>query len=138
MLGSKIKDFMIATPHTIGEDITLTKAMEMMREFHIRHLPVQYGGKLVGVLSDRDIKLALTVYPAAKDLKIGDIMTEEPYAVSAETPLQEVLSQMAIHKYGCTIVKNEKGRAIGIFTATDAVRLLSEVFSEKVPVVFQA
>jgi acetoin utilization protein AcuB len=131
MLGSKIKDFMTRTPHTIGEDISLSKAMEMMRENKFRHLPVQSRAHVVGVLSDRDIKLALTVHPAAKDLKVGDIMTEEPYAVSSDTPMQEVLSKMAINKYGCAIVKDNAGKAIGIFTATDAVRLLSESFSEK-------
>ncbi|MBI1860304.1 MAG: CBS domain-containing protein [Deltaproteobacteria bacterium] len=131
MLGTKIKDYMVATPQTIGEDITLTKAMEMMRERQIRHLPVQFGGELVGVLSDRDIKLALALHPAAQGLKTGDIMTEEPYSVSSETPIADVLSQMAIHKYGCAIVKNGKGSVCGIFTATDAVRVLSEVFAEK-------
>jgi acetoin utilization protein AcuB len=127
---SKISDYMSPFPQTIGEDITLTKALEMLRERRIRHLPVQYGGRLVGVLSDRDIKLALTVYPAAKDIKVGDIMTEEPYTVSPETSMQEVLHQMAIHKYGCVIVEDENSRAIGILTTTDAVRILSEVFSD--------
>lgn len=130
-----IKDVMTASPHSVGDDLPLNKAIEMMREHHIRHLPVQSGGKLVGVLTDRDVKLALSVHPAAKDLLVSDIMTEDPYAVSPNTSLDKVLPVMANHKYGCVIVQGDKGRAIGIFTATDAVRMLGEVLNGKNPAV---
>jgi acetoin utilization protein AcuB len=97
-----------------------------MREYSIRHLPVQRGGKLVGILSDRDVRLALSVHPAAKDLQVGDIMTEEPYSVSPECSLEQVTTEMGKHQYGCAIVENEKGQAIGIFTAVDAIGLFGE------------
>ena len=51
-----VKDFMTEMPHTINEDLSLKKAMEMMHEYGCRHLPVLHGGKVVGILSDRDIK----------------------------------------------------------------------------------
>lgn len=126
-----IKDYMTESPHTIGEDMPLSKAMEMMREYHIRHLPVQHRGRLVGILSDRDVHLALSVHPAAKDLQVGDVMTEEPYSVTPDCPLEQVAIEMAKHKYGCAIIENEKGRAIGIFSATDAVGLLGEWLRKK-------
>lgn len=121
-----IKNYMTKAPYTIGEDIALSRAMEMMREHQVRHLPVQNRGKLVGVLSEGDIRLALMVHPAAKDLKVGDIMTEEPYSVTVDCPLSQVAAEMARHKYGCAIVENDKGQAIGIFTLVDAVAILGE------------
>lgn len=121
-----IKNYMTKCPYTIGEDIPLSRAMEMMREHQIRHLPVQTRAKLVGVLSDRDIRLALSVHPAAKDLKVGDIMTEEPYSVTADCPLEQVAAEMSRHKYGCAIIENEQGRAVGIFTLLDAAAILGE------------
>ena len=134
-----IKEFMTLTPRTIGEDIPLSKALQIMKDSRIRHLPVQYGGKLVGVLSDRDIKFALSIHPSAKDLKVGDIMTEEPFAVSPNIPVDEVFAKMSRKKYGCVVIKNEKGRAIGIFTAVDALRVLSDVFrNRKLPAVSPA
>lgn len=126
-----IQKYMTESPHTIGEDIPLSKAMEMMREYQIRHLPVQSAGKLVGILSDRDVKLALTVHQAAKDLKVGDIMSDEPYSVGLDCPLEQVAAEMAKHKYGCAIVENEQGRAVGIFSAVDGLRLLGEWLREK-------
>ena len=47
---------MTTTPHSIGGEQTLETASRMMREHHIRHLPVLHGGKLLGVLTDRDLK----------------------------------------------------------------------------------
>lgn len=126
-----IKDYMTESPHTIGEDMPLSKAVEMIREYRIRHLPVQHRGKLVGILSERDVYLALSVHPTAKDLQVGDVMTEEPYSVTPDCSLEQVATEMAKHKYGCAIVENEKGRAIGVFSATDAVGLLGELLRKK-------
>jgi acetoin utilization protein AcuB len=56
-----IQKYMTPMPHTIGSDQSLQKAHELMREFKIRHLPVLKGGKLVGILTDRDIALVETL-----------------------------------------------------------------------------
>lgn len=122
-----LDEVMTKSPHTIGEDIKLSEAIHRMREYHIHHLPVLNAGVLVGILSDRDVKLALSVHPEATDLKVADVMTEVAYAVPPETPLDEATAQMAKHKYGCTVVQNSSGKTIGIFTANDAVRVLTNV-----------
>lgn len=126
-----VKKYMTEAPRTIGKDILLSKATEVMREHRIRHLPVQYGGKLVGILSDRDVQVALSIHPSARDLKVSDIMTEDPYAVTADCPLEQVAAEMAKNKFGCAIVENENGRVIGVFTAVDALRLLAEWLRKK-------
>ena len=123
--------YMTEMPHTIGEDIILPKAIEMMKEFRIRHLPVQYNGKVTGMLSERDIQLVLSIHPTAKDLKVGDVMTDSPYCVESSAPLAEVVTEMARRKYGAAIIENESGRAIGIFTAIDALSLLGEFLSKR-------
>ena len=121
-----IKKYMTQTPRTIGEDIPLSKATEMMRDHRIRHLPVLLGGKLVGILSDRDIKLALSIHPSAKDIKVGDIMTEEPYSVTEDCPLDQVVAEMSKHKFGCAVIEDGHGHVTGVFTAVDGLELLGE------------
>lgn len=128
-----ISKCMSPSPHTIGEDIKLNEAIHRMHEFHIRHLPVLRGGKLVGILSDRDVKLALSVHPQATDLKVGDVMTEDVYAVSPNTPLDEATEEMFRNKYGCSVVQEANGKTIGVFTANDAVKVLTAVLRD-VPV----
>src|SRR5690348_14355020 len=106
----KIEKFMTSMPQTIGQDMTVKTAMEMMRSHQIRHLPVQNGGALVGVLTDRDVKLAGSLSFSSSDLKVEEIMTPDPYTVTPQTPVDQVVFEMAEHKYGCAIVKQENGK----------------------------
>jgi acetoin utilization protein AcuB len=101
----------------------------MMREHQFRHLPVQDGGKLVGVLTDRDVKLAAS-FAESNKLTVEDVMTPDPYTTTPHASLQDVVLEMAEHKYGCAIVKQENGKVVGIFTATDGLRVLGEILEQ--------
>jgi acetoin utilization protein AcuB len=126
-----IQKYMTTSPHSIGGEQTLATAARMMHEHHIRHLPVLSGGKLRGLLTDRDLKLVETfrdVDPAK--LTVDEAMTEQPYAVSPETPLDEVVSTMAAGKFGSAIVV-QNGHVVGIFTTVDACQALSELLKTR-------
>ena len=121
-----IEKYMTAMPHTINSTMTIKTAVEMMRDNHCRHLPVQHDGKLVGVLTDRDIKLASS-FENAGELTVRDMMTPEPYKTTPQASLDDVVFEMAEHKYGCAVVQQENGKVVGIFTATDGLRVLGEI-----------
>jgi acetoin utilization protein AcuB len=125
----KIKTVMHPLPHSIGTSQNLATAKEMMAEYSIRHLPVLDGGTLVGILTDRDVHFACAVDKVpAEQILVKDSFTPEPYIVDGETLVSEVSKTMAHQHIGCAlIVENQK--LIGIFTAVDACRLLSEVLS---------
>jgi len=123
-----ISKYMTAAPFTIGKDDTLAKALESMREHHIRHLPVVHGGKLVGLLSDRDLKLLRTLRGVDPNSQtVEDAMTPGVYAVQAPTPLDKVAAEMAEHKYGSAVVL-EGEKIAGIFTTVDALVALADTF----------
>ena len=126
-----IQKYMTTTPHTIGSDQTIAKASALMSEYRIRHLPVLRGGQLLGVLSDRDIKLIETFRDVdATKLQVEEAMTEQPYTVAPEMPLDEVVSTMAEKKYGsAVIVQNHK--VVGIFTTVDACQALAELLNTR-------
>lgn len=121
----QIQKFMTQMPQTIGQDIPLKTAIQMMRELSIRHLPVQYGGKLVGVISDRDLKLASFIADEQK-LTVEDVMTPDPYTAAPDAPLDRVVHEMAERKYGCAIIQQADGKVVGIFTAVDGLRVLGD------------
>lgn len=122
---TKVSAYMTPSPHSINADLDLSAAKAMMKKYSIRHLPVRSAGKLVGVLTDRDVKLGTSLDRAEK-LVVDEVMTPEPYSVTPDTALAEVVKQMAKKKYGCAIVKEKQGNVVGIFTASDALRVMAE------------
>jgi acetoin utilization protein AcuB len=125
----KVEKVMTTMPHTVGKRIPLKKALELMREHRIRHLPVLEEAELVGIITDRDIKLAAS-FQGPGELLVEDVMTPEPFSVAPATPLDEVVDEMAAHKYGCAVVRQSNGKVVGIFTAVDGCRCLSDVLRE--------
>ena len=121
--------FMTPFPYSIDVDAPLTEAHALMREHRFRHLPVTSGQAIVGILTDRDIKLVLGpdfASPDERELRVRDAYVERACMVPASTPVAIVARTMADNHIGSAIVtKNDK--LVGIFTVTDACRALAEV-----------
>jgi len=121
--------FMTPFPYSVEVDAPLEAAHKLMREHRFRHLPVTANGALVGVLTDRDIKLILGPDfggASERELRVRDAYVEQPCVVPASTPVAVVARTMADHHIGSAIVtKNDK--LVGIFTVTDACRALARL-----------
>lgn len=116
---------MTRSPHTIGHEETLATAHRMMRNHSIRHLPVLSGGRLVGLLSDRDVHLVETLKDVdPTKIAVSEAMTAEVFAVAPRSPLRTVVSEMAEHKYGCAVVLDGR-QVVGVFTTVDALKALA-------------
>jgi acetoin utilization protein AcuB len=126
-----ISKYMTTLPHTIGADQSLTKAEKMMGDLKVRHLPVLRAGELIGILSDRDIKLVESFKDVNPEtVTVEEAYTEEPYVVSPEASLAEVCDEMASKKYGCVMVCDNK-KLVGIFTWVDALTAMSELLNTR-------
>jgi acetoin utilization protein AcuB len=126
-----IQKYMTTTPHSIGSEQTIAKASAVMSEHHIRHLPVLHGGRLLGILTDRDIKLIESFRDVQSEkVSVQEAMTEQPYTVDPETPLDQVVQTMAEKKYGsAVVVQNHK--VVGIFTTVDACQALADLLQTR-------
>lgn len=123
----RIQKYMTTCPHTIGPDQSLSHAHGVMREHHIRHLPVLAGGRLVGVVTARDLALVETLRDVdAAKLSVEEAMSSEVYAVSPDAPLDQVVDEMARHKYGCAVIMQNQ-KVVGIFTAVDVCVAFGEL-----------
>ena len=102
----------------------------MARE-SIRHLPVLDGDKLVGVVSERDLRFAAQLPGIEGDaLPVEQVMVRKPYTVHVETPLNEAARVMAQRKLGSAVVLDGK-KVIGILTTTDALAALVDLLEGK-------
>jgi acetoin utilization protein AcuB len=123
-LHCPIRDFMTPSPHSIGRSQSLSTALDRMRAHDVRHLPVLDGGRIVGVLSQRDVLFVETLRDVdPSTVRVEEAMSTEVYAVAPDVPLAEVAAEMAQHKYGCVAVVDH-GHVAGIFTSVDALRAL--------------
>jgi acetoin utilization protein AcuB len=131
----QILAYMTPFPYSVEADAPLAEAHAFMRERRIRHLPVTDRGQLAGVLTDRDIKLALGPdlgSPPEQELAVRDVFQSESYVVDAGTPLLTVAAMMAERHLGSALV-TRGDKLVGIFTTTDACRALARVLREQHP-----
>lgn len=119
-----VAEYMTALPATADVGLRLADAEQRMTLDNIRHLVVLRQGHVVGVLSNRDIAVALsTPGTDANKLLVGDAMSERPYACAPSTRLSEVALAMEANRWGCALVI-EGDDVVGVFTTTDALRAL--------------
>lgn len=126
-----IAEFMTADPMTVDVGLSVRDAQERMMLNNLRHLVVVHGERIVGVVSSRDLGLALTIPgPNNAELTVADAMTKNPYCCVAETPLAEAARAMEAHRYGCALVLRDNV-VVGVFTTVDALRALRAVITGK-------
>ena len=123
-----LKSAMTPFPWWIGIDEPLLVAREMMRTHKVRHLPVKSEGRLVSIVTDRDIKFALDPelhMPPRESMRVRDVCVFTPYVVDIDTRLDVVLDTMAERRIGSAIVTRED-KLVGIFTSADACRAFAK------------
>ena len=119
---------MTSFPYFVQSDDPVGGLEKMMDDHGIRHLPVQEKGKLVGIVSERDLHhLVPRIAPPEQKARLlaRDVMVTNPYIVGFNTPLNEVVAQMGVRRIGSVIV-TRKGKLAGILSAMDVCRIFAE------------
>jgi acetoin utilization protein AcuB len=127
MIRTIIGEHMVRFPNTVESKLTVREAFYLMEEWRIRHLPIVDEGKLVGIVSERDLR---QYFRTSGETNLFDIMTKTPYCVRIGTPLESVVEAMERRKIGSAIVVSANNEVLGIFTTTDALRILKRRLHE--------
>ena len=131
----KVADVMVRNPFFESPQVRLYQALQVMDTKHIRHLLIcDESGRLVGILSDRDLKRHMSATYATESEKAEDrltmlktaeeVMTTDPFTCPPDTPLKELVHVMADSKYGAVPVVDADNKPIGIVTSIDLLRVL--------------
>lgn len=127
---------MTKAPVAIESKDNIVVARAIMRHRGIRRLPVVEGGHVVGIVTDRDLREAWAsdastlsaheLHYLLDKIPVRDVMTTPVITVTAETPLEDAVTQMAEKKIGGLPVLRD-GHLVGILTETDALRAFARV-----------
>jgi acetoin utilization protein AcuB len=131
-----IKGRMSSPVITVEPNLPIMEALELMKTKGIRRTPVMKDGKLVGIISDKDLLNAapsdatsLSVWELnylLGKITVGEIMTRNVVTVTEDTPIEEAAFLMASKKIGGLPVMSD-GRLVGLITETDLFRIFLEL-----------
>lgn len=126
-----IKDWMSKEVLTVDENTSLMRATRIMKENNIRKLPVVSHGKLLGIISDRDVKDASPskttsldiheLYYLLSEMKVKDVMTTNPITMLVTDSLEKAALIMLENKISGIPVLNESGHLSGLLSETDVL-----------------
>jgi acetoin utilization protein AcuB len=137
-----VRDVLTPNVISVSPKTTLPEAVRLMRERGIRHLPVVEDGKLVGIVSDRDLKRAMASPATSLEvheltyllnrLAVGEIMTRTVITIGAMFPVEEAARLMVMEKVSALPV-TDADRLIGIVTETDVLDLFVRAMGAGTP-----
>ena len=132
-----VKDQMTVNPVTVTSATTIADAAELMKKHRFRRLPVVDIGKLVGIVTDRDLRKAspssattLSVHEADYLLSkalIKDIMTKKVLSIGSEATIEEAALVMYNNRIGGVPVVDKNQDVVGIITETDIFKCLVDI-----------
>jgi CBS domain-containing protein len=120
-------------PHSVRPDDPVRRALDLMQQHQVRHVPVTESDEITGIVSDRDLRWleSDTHSPAEPDgVRINAVQTPNPYTVELTTPLARVLEQMVDRQISAAIV-TKSGRLAGIVTVSDVCRALAALLDQR-------
>jgi acetoin utilization protein AcuB len=138
----RVADCMTRSPVTVHSDALIRGAADMMRTRKIRHMPVvDRGGRLVGIVTDRDLRHVLfdpavlarveDLREALESLTVADVMTRGVITVRRSAELGDAARLLHENKIGALPVV-EGDRVVGIVTETDVLRAFADVLGQGV------
>jgi len=135
-MPEKVTDYMTRKVITIGPNAGIREAFFTMKAHHIRHLPVVDGGKLLGIVSDRELRRPdwvdetmdiSHVYYLDDALAVRNVMIEDVQVVHTYDSLRKAVRLMLDNRIGAAPVLDKTGALVGMLSAVDLLRALYDM-----------
>ncbi len=129
-----VKEWMAVRPITVDENTSIMKATQILKEHGIRRVPVLRQNRLVGIVSDRDLKEAAPskatsldvheLYYLLSEIKVKDIMTPNPITLREEDSVEKAAVIMLENRISGLPVVNDQNEVVGMITQTDIFKVM--------------
>ena len=127
----QVRDRMSTPPITIGLDTVYHKALKLIQEHRLHHLPVvDEQGRLAGIVAERDLLLAASHY-VQNAVDVAEIMHREVITATPDTSMESAATLMLNHKIGSLPVVDPEQRVVGMLTETDVFKAFVDVLRER-------
>ena len=123
-----VADIMTKSPITVNGSMPLHALIGLMKEYSCRQLPVVEGDRLIGIVTDRDVRLAMNSPLVLRERTEDDAllhqvtaqvcMTPNPTTIATNTPARDAADLLRTYKFGALPVIGD-GKLVGIVTVTD-------------------
>ena len=145
-----VKDWMSSKVISVNHDASIMKASKLMKQNGIQHLPVLKEERLIGIISDRDLKeaqpsdaTALDIYELyylLDELKVNSVMSPKLFTITSEESVEKAAATMLKHNISALPVVNPQGELRGIITKGDVFRAfvsISGIYQAELQIGFQ-
>ncbi|HQR22384.1 MAG TPA: CBS domain-containing protein [Burkholderiaceae bacterium] len=118
----KVSQYMSRSVVTVTSQTEFHLAFDLMRSRKIHHLPVVDGGRVVGIVAERDLLLAAANFGSSQ-LPVGEIMRQPAVCVAESALLKEAARLLVVRHIGSLPVLDSKKALVGIITETDIFKI---------------
>ena len=122
----KVAEWMVKNPIVVTLDQRVQDCVDLMREHSIRHLPVVENQRLIGLVTESDLR-EVFLASLVEDLTIEGVMITEPLTVTPDTEIEDAAKLIYYHKIGGLPVVDEYSQVVGILTVADLVEAFIEL-----------
>ena len=139
-MPAKVTDYMTSKVISVPPDTGIREAFFEMKKHHIRHLPVVEKGKLVGIVSDRELRRPDWVdeshdishaYYLDDKMSVRDVMIRKVHVMHAYDSLRKAVRLLLDNKIGAAPVLDKTEHLVGMLSAVDLLRALADMIEEK-------
>jgi acetoin utilization protein AcuB len=131
----KVRDRMTRDPFTVGPNDSLQSVIDLLRRRDIRSVPVVEDGRLIGIVTDRDLRQVAPAYPLFRDedeirrytenLKVTAAMTADPLRIAPDAPLVEAAKLLETYRVTSLPVVDRQN-VVGMISVTDLLKVFVE------------
>ncbi|MGB7291613.1 MAG: CBS domain-containing protein [Thermodesulfobacteriota bacterium] len=124
----RVKDFMTQNPVIVSPLDNIQYTFQVLTNNGIHQVPVVSKGELVGIVTDRDLRIAMSEDISSPNLNIGNVMSKSPVSATDDLRMVEPVKIIRKRRFNALPVINKKGEPVGIVTVRDILDGLINLF----------